>query len=392
MKKIISKVVRISKHYGKLLLAYIAAVPCKIIWKKYRNVWLFAERGDDARDNGYFFYRYIKKEHPEIFSAYVIRNESPDCKKIRELGGQINYCSFQHYLYYALCKVRLSSSAWGGDLPNAYYFYKTRKFRNPRKKVVFLQHGIIKDFMPSLLAEQNPVDMFICGAKPEADYVKNNFHYKDGVVQYTGLSRFDNLHGRITKNQILVMPTFRTWLQGEDKEAVRESEYVRQWNELLNDSTIEAMLEQNNLELIFYPHYVMQPYLDLFYTNSKNIKIAAFKDYDVQTLLIESKVLITDFSSVFFDFAYMKKPVIYYQFDRADYVEKHYNYKAGYFDYDTMGFGRVCFTEENVRNELGKIVNNKFGMENEFEQKVDGFFPMSDTQNSERIFKAIAHL
>ena len=57
-----------------------------------------------------------------------------------------------------------------------------------------------------------------------------------------------------------------------------------------------------------------------------------------------------------------------------------------------MGFGRVCFTEENVRNELEKIVNNKFGLENEFEQKIDGFFPMSDTQNSERIFKAIAHL
>lgn len=58
----------------------------------------------------------------------------------------------------------------------------------------------------------------------------------------------------------------------------------------------------------------------LVYCLSKEIEIAKFKDYDVQQLLIELRILITDFSSVFFDFAYMKKPVIYYQFDRDKYI------------------------------------------------------------------------
>lgn len=33
--------------------------------KKYNDIWLIAERGDEARDNGYAFYKYMKENHPE---------------------------------------------------------------------------------------------------------------------------------------------------------------------------------------------------------------------------------------------------------------------------------------------------------------------------------------
>ena len=59
----------------------------------------------------------------------------------------------------------------------------------------------------------------------------------------------------------------------------------------------------------------MQRFLDEFTTCSERIIIADWKKYDVQGLLKESALLITDLSSVFMDFAYMRKPMIYYQFD-----------------------------------------------------------------------------
>ena len=63
------------------------------------------------------------------------------------------------------------------------------------------------------------------------------------------------------------------------------------------------------------------------------------KNYDVQDLLKRSKILITDYSSVFYDFAYMKKEVIYYQFDYNDFFKKHY--EIGNFNFEKNGFGPI---------------------------------------------------
>ena len=67
---------------------------------------------------------------------------------------------------------------------------------------------------------------------------------------------------------------------------------------------------------------------------SDRIIIADMK-YDVQQLLKESLLLITDYSSVFFDMMYMNKPVNFYQFDEKQYRKSHY--KEGYLNYQNVG-------------------------------------------------------
>ena len=37
-----------------------------------KPVWLFSERGFDARDNAYHLFKWINANHPEIDSYYVI--------------------------------------------------------------------------------------------------------------------------------------------------------------------------------------------------------------------------------------------------------------------------------------------------------------------------------
>ena len=68
---------------------------CRCCSAKYRELWLVCERGNDARDNGYWFYRYLKEKHPEINARYVIEADSADRAKIEALGGMNNfyYCS-----------------------------------------------------------------------------------------------------------------------------------------------------------------------------------------------------------------------------------------------------------------------------------------------------------
>ena len=85
---------------------------------------------------------------------------------------------------------------------------------------------------------------------------------------------------------------------------------------------------------------------------NNSIIIAHKDDYDVQDLLIRSSVLVTDYSSVFFDFAYMGKPVIYYQFDEDEFRKNHY--QEGYFSYREHGFGRVLKYENERLKEKSK--------------------------------------
>lgn len=355
-------------------------------------VWLISERGKDARDNGYFFFEWLRRYHPEIHTYFVISPESADYEKVSKIGKVVAFGSFRHYVLYAMAKYRISTHAWGGDLPNAGYFKKTGLYKISKKRQIFLQHGITKDYQPGLAYPQIMPDLFICGAKPEYEYVKHHFGHPEGVVQYTGFARFDNLKNVQPRNQILVMPTFRKWLQHDDRGQFLREEYFAKWQSVLDNSGLRQVLREKGLELFFYPHYEIQKFVTCFHSDCPQIRIAAFEDYDVQKLLMESKLLVTDFSSVFFDFAYMEKPVLYYQFDRNRYTHEHYDYTVGYFDYDSMGFGKVLMDEEQLVEAIVNCIEENFSVDEVYGERRRKFFPIIDNRNCERIYHAISNL
>ncbi|MBQ9936946.1 MAG: CDP-glycerol glycerophosphotransferase family protein [Oscillospiraceae bacterium] len=345
--------------------------------------WVIFERGVDARDNGYFFYKYMKENHTEQKIYYIIDKHSADYHKVAE--DAIAYGSIKSCWVIATGE-KLISSHYGTGIP--YINKKTFEFCGLNKNYYFLQHGIIKDKLTKLFGDAISVRLFVCGAEPEYNYVKENFGHPEGVVQYTGLARYDSLHDFCAKDQILIMPTWRYTLQ--DRTDIIDSVYFQQWQEILLNKRLEAFLEKNNMQLVFYPHFEIQKYIHNFKTESEYIKIADFANYDVQTLLKESKLLVTDYSSVYFDFAYMKKPVIYFQFDRDEFFASHY--QKGYFDYDTMGFGDVCFDVENVVDSIIACVQNNFIPKECYASRMGKFFPLNDTKNCERIYKSIIEL
>ena len=147
------------------------------------------------------------------------------------------------------------------------------------------------------------------------------------------------------------------------------------------------MEEKNNYIVYFYPHQHVQKYIHLFRTKSKNIKIVDNRHKDIQDLLKESKVLITDYSSVFMDFAYMNKPVIFYQFDIDEYRQKQL--QEGYFNYERDGFGPVIYTEKELNKSLFRILEK--GLEKKYISRNKSFFELKDQKNCERIYNAIRY-
>ncbi len=367
-----------------------------------KEIWLISEKRGEARDNGHHLFIYIRKYHPEINAYYVITADSPDISKLQPYGNLIEHDSKEHMLYYLAAKYSINSQTCGAYpfemIPQ--FFKLTSIFRKPNQKCVFLQHGIIKDAMPDkkLFYKTGILDLFISSTKREKEFIIEQYGYPEDYVPETGLCRFDMLNNPENERErtVLVMPTWRSWLQvrtgsSEEKQLFLESEYCQTYVSLLKSPKLKELLERYDFKLVFYPHYGMQKYIDCFADcKAERVVIAAKEENDVQDLLIRSSVLITDYSSVFFDFAYMGKPLLYYQFDEERYYEGHY--QQGYFSYRKDGFGKVLTAQTDILAELEAILEKGCATEPEFIRRREEFFDLLDNKNCERNFKAILSL
>ena len=166
------------------------------------------------------------------------------------------------------------------------------------------------------------------------------------------------------------------------KTAIHETAHAK-----LHDKEI---MEKHDLQMIFYPHRNMQKYLKEFHPKSDRIIIADWRKYDGQGLLKESAFLITDLSSIFMDFGYMRKPMLYFQFDMKKFREGQY--QQGYFEYKRDGFGPVCEKLEEVEQELEKAAANQLQNNVEYLRREEAFFPLWDSDNCKRNYEAIKEI
>ena len=351
------------------------------------DVWLISERGNDARDNAYHFYKYLIDNNIKNIK-YVIDPNSVDCKKIKE-DHIVKYGSKEHYILF-LTAGKLISTHIMGYSPDMSLFWRLNKIGLLKVKgqKIMLQHGITENYINMLKSKNTKLDLFVCGAQPEYKFILENFGYNENNLKYTGFARYDNLLDHNEKNQILVMPTYRKWLNYTNNFEI--SDYYQKWNSLINNNQLIEYLEKNNINLVFYPHYEIQKHINMFKSKSKNIIIADFNNYDVQQLLKESKLLITDYSSVFFDFVYMNKPVIYYPFDIKQLRKKHY--KEGYFNFSKNAFGKLLTDEEDIVNKIISYDKMNYRIENIYQMRINDFFSLRDTKNCERIYNEIIKL
>ena len=377
------------------LFKILLSCPCGKLLRLFRpHIWLVSERAAEARDNGFWLFRYIRENHPELPVYYPICWDSADYPRIEALGQAIRYGSFRHHVYFWAAEKNISAHVGNGFpapfMCRLFLMHGFYSFQN-----IFLQHGIVKDILPFLMADVNRIDLFICSTRAEAEAVARDMGYAPERIACVGLCRYDGLMDfKVHAGQILLMPTWRWYLEPaygsrgkEAEEKIRHSLYVQTYNVLLADRRLHRLLEENDLTLLFCPHAQMQPYLGAFESVCDRIRILSQKEYDVQTLLRESALLITDYSSVFFDFAYMRKPLLYFQFDYAEFREKHY--PEGYFHYDRDGFGPIVKTVDELVEALSETCRNGCTMPARYRERADAFFDYHDTDCCRRNFEVI---
>ena len=373
------------------MLAALAVTP--FFRSRYSKTWLVCEERNEARDNGYHFFRYLCRNQEQQDCYYAISPKCKDYEKIKALGKTVNYGSIKHWILYFASQYNISSQK--GGKPNAALcsFFELNNVFHPRN--VFLQHGVTKDKNDWLMAKKCRFDYFVTATQSEYEFVKKAFGYDPDIVHFTGFPRFDNLHdNNVVKNRIIIMPTWRKWLRLRSEKNTRlgddidTSDFMSNWLLLLNSGNFAQLIEKYKLEVIFYPHRAMQPFLRDFKLENKNIKLASVDEYDMQELMKSACMMITDYSSVYFDMFYMKKPVIFYQFDEEEF--RKYHYEEGWFDYHNNPFAESYSSYKDVLNELENIIRADYKVSETFLKAHRKEFVLFDDNNSERIYRDLA--
>lgn len=366
-----------------------------------RPIWVISDRVNRAGDNGEALFRYVRGQHSKEVKAYFVLNrDSVDYGTICTIGPVLQMGSHKCKLI-SLLSACFISSRGEDDVFNPFGGYKEiYKDILPDIPYVFLQHGIIQNNLSGWLAKPNKnIRGFITAAYPEYQSILNwHCGYDEQRVWLTGLPRFDRLfdgQGRY----ITLMPTWRKYLMGSLNaetgvwsviRGFENSDYVMFYKKLLNDSRLLSAAEKYGYRIRFYPHPNILPYAGEFIQDDRVLVLDEKTTY--REVYSTSAMVITDYSSAVFDFAYLRKPLIYTQFDSERFFSGEHTLKKGYFDYERDGFGEVESTLEGAIDRIIEYMENGCVMKDKYRKRCDEFFAYQDQNNCQRVYDKIIEL
>lgn len=362
---------------------------------KKKPIWLIADKANRADDNGEAFFKYCV-EHGEkgIKYIFLVGKDTSDYARLKKIGLVVPYMSKLHKFLFLFADVVISAYSHG-ELNNpfgALSIYYKDIMRNC--KFVFLQHGVTKDDVSSGLNKfTKDLSGFVTAAKAEYDSILNTpaYIYDEKQAWLTGMPRYDLLY-HAEKKSIAIMPTWRRDLFGhynsEDsswdlKEGFHESAYFQFYNALFHNEKLLSAAKEYGYEIEYIPHPIFFPYLDQFSVPDQ-IKMGN-TDTVYRDVFARNQLLVTDFSSVAFDFSYLRKPLIYAHFDSNHYAE-------GYFDYERDGFGEVEYDLDSTVERIIEYMKDGCQLKPVYRERIEQFYAFNDRENSKRVYEKIKAL
>ena len=367
---------------------YLALLP---YWKS-RHIWLVYEKFCSlAQDNGYAFFKYCMEDAPEEAKKhiyYVIKSYEPEAQKVASYGRNVvDFMSFRHMLYLLAADIYV-----GSDARTHLYQWRPkssviRKFIGSRD-VFFLQHGVTAmkrvDYLFGMRGS-NPMTYFLTTSHNEQEIVVNNFGYNLRHAPILGFSRWDLL--KDTSNPahrtILLMPTWRQWLEDVGDETFLASDYYAAYSRLISDERICALLHEAGITLKFFIHPKLSEQLRHFEQQDPSVQLIDMGSAPLNELIMECSALITDYSSVAWDVLYMDKPVLFYQFDQQMYLDE----VGSYIDFDTQLPGPICKDLDTLVEALEELIAGGFELNAADKRMADGWFDFKDKHNRKRTYE-----
>lgn len=363
---------------------------------------LINDRARYGNDSGEALFRYIQEHRPELRRRtwFVLDPAAPAYAELAKTGRVIRPLTFAHRRAFLNARLHLSSQApahynspWSGKETSSLSDFADPTF-------IWLRHGVTMNSVDHVYNRfNNNLDGIVASTRYEADYLlRPGSFFTERSVVASGLPRFDRLHDRSAQQpraSLLYMPTWRAWLAGDPHPdgyrlpvpGFAESDYFEQQRRLMTDPEIAEALRDANAQFEFLVHPVMAGYQSLYESlASETVVVRDPTSSSYADLFARGAGMITDYSSVFVDFSYMGKPVVFDQTDVARFRDGHY--QKGLFDYETQAPGPVVSGFDALKRATLELIRSGFTVAPEYAPRLDGFFLHHDGSNSARALDA----
>lgn len=360
-----------------------------------KRIWLYYDCKGVDYDNGYLQFIHDFEKADGIDRYYVLNNDFDESRHLfteSQLSRVVMFGSELHQQLFIRAERIITAYI---EEVNLYPFAAAGKnlyMDLMNAEIVYLQHGILHASLPwKYTPERLEVDKVVASSYFEV----KNFHEKylfrkEDILPY-GMPRFEKMDRNAKPvNRILFAPSWRMYLIGQCIDTVWEltedkfveSKYYLEMQKFLDDPRLTQLLEKNDLYLDFKIHPIFRPYLKFFTITSDRVSIAdnVVKDE-------EYALFITDFSSYTFNFAYLKRPIIYFVPDILEFEAGLNQYRRLDLPFEEA-FGDFTTEVDQVIESVKTVVDHHFEVEEKYKKRMNEFYlPME--QCCEKIYRAI---
>lgn len=364
------------------------------------QIWIINDIKDRARDNGEYFFRYLNiKQYEGIKFYFAIQKNCSDFKRLQKIGNILDLNSFR-YFYIILEVNKIISSTTDNYAYNTfegdYKFIKDLFYFD----FIYLQNEFIKDDLSRQINRYNKnFNMLLASSFMEYKAILNpKYGYNKNNLITAIFPRYEYLkiikNNLKTEKRIIIYPTYRKTIKESINPITHTSiyynsftftEYYNFYNNLMNDKRLRLIMNQYNYTGLFCINSYFSSQLNDFNENEK-FTIHNNCD-DNKNIIFNSSILVTDYLNLFFDFGYLKKPVIYTQFDYNEYIIK--DTPKGFYNYYNDGFGPICNDIQCTVDEIIYEIKTNCKLRKKYLRRIKKFFKFSNNDNNERIYNGI---
>ncbi len=392
----------LGREIDRTLKLYLAFLVVRVSRKaraiQEEGCWLIGGvSGKAYADNSAALHRYLVEHYPHLKVYWVINRDSLDVERVKQIGPVLYREALRTYVYGLLARVQVISHGLA-DVPTCGSGLSKGAVK------VRLGHGLTAlkrtkgSRLRSVRAKNRVFDLVPVSSEFERQN-KLSWGIAADRLAITGLPRFDELVRKSERYRpgqgaddaparVLYMPTWRDWLPGSRGRFV-ETDFYRQVTGFLRHPALHEALTRHHALLDVYFHVIAQRHLAAIggaIADLPHIRVLP-PDEDLQEALARSRLLITDYSSVAWDFLYLDRPVLFYQFD----VERFHEQRGAHVDLDDL-FGPVARNASEAAALTGQFLASGFDAA-PYRAQMDHWqrvaFRYRDARNCERVVKAI---
>lgn len=260
-------------------------------------------------------------------------------------------------------------------------FLKNKK----EQKNIQLWHaaGAFKKF--GLSIEKNKkyyIDLAVISSDKVIDFYQEAFGIEKEKIKNLGIPRADIFFKEDEKLKVKEI-FFNKYPELKNKKIIMYAPTFRDNDKGNFKLKLDVNLMKEKLEKLGYVLFLrLHPSIKKDDISVDNIFSYDFSKYEqVSDLLIVSDILISDYSSIIFEFSIMKKPILFYSYDVEEYIKD----RGFYYNYYEFIPNKINYTTEEVIN---SIINKEWDLER-IEEFARYFFNPFDGNSTERVLKEV---